>query len=186
MAAHANHALCNASPGGRQIEINLKTTDPVYKHRLRPGLNLWCVAAVLGLVGTWFSGTTVHFAGNLMNHHLDISVSFLTGLITVLWMGIVVWWYKDRAARTSKYTAAADKHPDVLCLDEFGVSWGVADVATTRIAWSAVAYFRLSSSRLVLGVPAGSIEVATDEFEPEFDLQELTAFLESNGVRNAS
>lgn len=168
------------------MEVKLTTAAPAYKRRLKSGINPWSVAAVVGLVGTWISGTEVRMGGNLMNHQLNVAVTPMTFIISLIWIAIVFWWYKDRTSRTSKFAAAAANNPDVLCLDDFGVTWGVAGVATTKIAWSAVAFYRLTSSQLELGLPAGKLAVSVDELGKDTNLQELEAFLQSKAIRKAS
>lgn len=168
------------------MEIKLKSAEPEFPRRLRSGVNFWCLAAILGLLGTWFSGTTVQMAGNLWNHQLNIVVTPMTGIITLAWFGIVFWWYKDRASRISRYKAAAAGNPWVLVLDEVGVTWGVDNVAVTKIVWPAVAFYRINSGELALGLPNRTLMVDIGELDNDVAPQELEAFLQSKGVRNAS
>lgn len=167
------------------MEVKLTAEAPNYRHRLKSGINHWCIAAIVGLFGTWTAGTTVQTAGNLMDYELNIVVTPMTAIISVVWLGIVIWWYKERSSLTSKYRAAAAKSPDEFYLDDFGVTWGVPSVTSTKIAWAAVAFYRLTSSRLELGLPAGVIEVPLDELDQEVDLKELDGFIRSKAVRKA-
>lgn len=140
----------------------------------------------MGLIGTWTAGTTVKTGGNLLDYELNIVVTPMTGIISLIWLAIVSWWYVDRSSRTSKYRAAIAKSPDEFHLDEFGVTWGVPGVASTRIAWAAVAFYRLHKSRLELGLPAGVIEVPLSELDEQVEPQELESFLQSKAVSRGS
>ena len=184
--SHAPTCVGSSPAQESEVEVKLRSAEPQFKPRLRSGVNLWCVAAILGLLGTWISGTTVEMAGNLWDHQLRIVVTPMTGIITLAWLGIVVWWYKDRASRRSQYKAAAAGHPDVLFLDEFGVTWGVDNIAVTKIAWTAVASYRIKSRKLELALPSGTLTVDIGELDRDIDPLELAAFLQSQGVRNAS
>lgn len=107
-------------------------------------------------------------------------------IISLIWLAIVFWWYMERSSRTSKYRAAIAKSPDEFYLDDFGITWGVQDVASTRIGWAAVAFYRLNKSRLELGLPAGVIEVPISDLDEEVDPQELERFLQSKAVRKGN
>ena len=121
-------------------------------------------------------------AGNFWNHQLNIAVTPMTAILTFAWFGLVFWSYKRKSSLTSRYRTAIADHPDVLQLDELGVTWGVDNIATTKIAWSAVAFFRINSGRLELGLPGGTLSVEIDELDKDVDAQDLTVFLQSQGV----
>ena len=50
-------------------------------------------------------------------------------------------------------------------MDDFGVTWGVQNVASTTVAWSAVGYYRVKNGVLELGLPAQRLEVRVRELE---------------------
>lgn len=118
-----------------------------------------------------------------MDYEMSIVVKPMTGIVSLIWLVIVVWWYREKSSRAARYKAAIATRPDELSLDDFGVTWGVSEVASTRIAWAAVAFYRMKKSQLELGLPAGVIEVSINEFDEEVKPQELENFLQSKGVR---
>lgn len=121
-----------------------------------------------------------------MDYEMSIVVTPMTGIISFTWLVIIIWWHREKSARVARYQAAIATRPDELSLDDFGVTWGVPEVASTRIAWAAVAFYRLKKSQLELGLPAGVIEVSISEFDEEVKPQELENFLQSKGVRKIS
>lgn len=169
------------------MEIKLKPVRPTYKRRLKSGTNPWCIAAIVGLLGTWFSGTRIDIEGaGIMDHQVTVAVTPATGIITFVWGVIVFWWYKQVTARTKAYRLASRGKQDYLMIDDFGITWGVVDVAHTKIAWAAVAFYRLDKSKnLELGLPAESVEVSVDELEGA-EADEIEALLQSKGVKKTS
>jgi hypothetical protein len=148
------------------MEIRLKPGSPHFKRHLRGRIDLWFVAAIIGLIGTWLSGTTIeHPNDGWMSHNLSVAVTPISIIVTLLWVAIAVWWYQERTVRTAAYVRASRGNPDFLTLDDFGVTWGVQDVATTKVAWTAVGYYRLTKETLELGLPAYSLEVQVGELE---------------------
>lgn len=166
------------------MEIKLRSNEPIFKHRLKTGINFWCAAAITGLLGTWLAGTTIEHGGDgIMDEQLSVAITPLTGIVTLVWAGFVFWWYRERTARTKAYRLAAQAKQDILVLDDFGVTWGVADVTTTKIAWEAIGFYRIDRSKcLELGLPAGKIEVPIDELDGA-DTSQLESLLQSKGVR---
>ncbi len=148
------------------MEIRLRPGTPYYRRRLRGQIDIWFVAAIIGLVGTWLSGTSIeHRDGGIMSHQLSVAVTPMTGIVTFLWGVVAFWWYKERAVLARAYTRASQGNPDFLTMDDFGVTWGVQDVATTKIAWQAVGYYRLQKGVLELGLPAQRLKFPVSELE---------------------
>lgn len=164
------------------MDIKIKSAKPHFKRRLKRGVNFWCVAAIVGLIGTWFSGTTIETSGDFWNHHLSIVVTPMTTIITIIWFGIVVWWYHDLSRRSTRFMAAIDGHPDIVRFNEFGVTWGIENVSIAETSWKTVAFYRLTQDQLILGLPSGVVRVNRMEFSKNIDVQTLTKFMETQGV----
>lgn len=148
------------------MEIRLKPGKPHYKKRLKGPIKPWFVAAIIGLVGTWLSGTTIEHRGDgLMSQHVSVAVSPMTIIVTFLWGAVAFWWYKERKILAGAYARASEGNPDFLTMDDCGVTWGVQNVATTKIAWTAIGYYRLKKGMLELGLPGQRIEVQVGELE---------------------
>lgn len=148
------------------MEIRLRPGTPYYRRRVRGQIDIWFVAAIIGLIGTWASGTTIeHREGGIVSHHLSVAVTPMTGIVTFLWGAVAFWWYKERTVLARAYTRASQGNPDFLTLNDFGVTWGVQNVATTNVAWTAVGYYRLKKGILELGLPAQRLEVRVSELE---------------------
>ena len=137
------------------MEIKLKPISPTFKKRVKPGINPWFCAALVGLLGSWISGTTIEHNGKgIMSQQLSVAITPIAGIITILWGCIAFWWYRNMTARTKTYTLASRGKSDYLTIDDFGVTCGVEDVASTKVAWAAIGFYRLSKSDLVLGLPS--------------------------------
>ena len=148
------------------MEIRLKPGKPYYANRLRSQVDIWFVAAVIGLLGTWLSGTTIEHAGDgVMFRYLSVKVTPVTFIVTFLWGAVAFWWYRESKVLAGAYDRASRGNPDFLTLDDFGVTWGVQNVATTKVAWAAVAYYRLERGNLELGLPHRRLEVRVNELE---------------------
>lgn len=165
------------------MQIRLKKIGPIFKKRLKNPLNPWCVAAIIGLLGTWIAGTKIEHTGTgIMSQALNVAITPMTGIITLLWGATLFWWYKDITTRAKAYTLASRNKSDFLTLDDWGVTWGIEDVTSTKVAWAAIGFYRLGKSQLELGLPSQSIEIPIDEIEGA-SIDELKSLLQMRGIK---
>ena len=68
------------------MEIRLRPGTPNYRRRVKGQIDIWFVAAIIGLVGTWLSGTSIeHRNGGILSYHLSVAATPIAGIVTFLW-----------------------------------------------------------------------------------------------------